>query len=59
MKPDDRIHVRTLLFSGWATVTDVFPGEMYPFQIILDKPDADGHAVKRVNGRDITEVDSE
>jgi len=52
-KRGDRIYVRTLLFEGWATATDVFPGELYPIQVTLDKPDGDGHAVKRVNIYDI------
>jgi hypothetical protein len=53
VRPGDRIYVRTLLFEGWATVTDVFPGELYPIQITLDKPDGDGHRIKRVSIYDI------
>jgi hypothetical protein len=34
-------------------VTDVFPGEIYPIQVTLDKPDGDGHTVKRVSIYDI------
>jgi hypothetical protein len=50
-KPGDRIYVRTVLFAGWATVTDVFPGEFYPFQVTLDKPDGDGHTDLRYCAR--------
>jgi hypothetical protein len=53
VRPGDRIYVRTLLFEGWAVVADVFPDELYPIQVTLDKPDGDGHAVKRVNIYDI------
>jgi hypothetical protein len=53
VKSGDRIYVRTLLFEGWAMVTDVFPGELYPIQVTLDKPDGDGHTVKRVSIYDI------
>jgi hypothetical protein len=52
-KPGDRIYVRTLLFEGWATVTGVFPGELYPIQVTLDEPDGDGHRIKRVSIYDI------
>jgi hypothetical protein len=53
VRPGDRVYVRTLLFEGWAVVTDVFPGELFPIQITLDEPDGDGHAVKRVSIYDI------
>jgi hypothetical protein len=52
-KPGDRIYVHTLLFEGWAVVTDVFPGELYPIQVTLDEPDGDGHRIKRVSIYDI------
>ena len=58
VKPGDRIYVRTLLFEGWATVTDVFPGELYPIQVVLDKPDGDGHAVKRVSEYEIIQKEA-
>jgi hypothetical protein len=53
VRPGDRIYVRTLLFEGWAVVTDVFPGELYPIQVALDEPDGDGHRIKRVSIYDI------
>jgi hypothetical protein len=53
VKQGDRIYVRTLLFEGWAVVTDVFPGELFPIQVTLDEPDGDGHRIKRVSIYDI------
>jgi hypothetical protein len=55
----DRIYVKTLLFEGWANVTDYFPGEMFPIQVELDTPDSDGHSVKRVSKSDITESEAQ
>lgn len=39
-----------------ATVMDVFPGELYPVQLQLDVPDADGHSIYRVQYGDIGEI---
>ena len=50
----DRVHVRTDQFEGWATVLDYFPNEIYPIQVELDEPDADGHAIKRVTNKEVT-----
>jgi hypothetical protein len=55
----ERIYVKTLLFEGWANVTDYFPGEMFPIQVELDTPDSDGHSVKRVSKSDITESEAQ
>jgi hypothetical protein len=54
-----RVKVSTPLFAGWATVADYFAGEMYPIQIALDEPDADGHAIKRVAKADIIQYEEE
>jgi putative FmdB family regulatory protein len=48
IKTGDRVKVSTFLFEDWATVTDVFAGELLPIQVVLDDGDADGHRVKRV-----------
>jgi hypothetical protein len=49
----DRVYVRTQYFEGWATVLGYFPNEVYPLQIELDEPDADGHAIKRITKSEI------
>lgn len=48
-----RMYVNTPLFSGWATVIEYFPNEIYPIQVRLDQPDEHGHVIKRVCKEDI------
>lgn len=49
----DRVYVQTDGFKGYATVLDVFPGEIYPVQIELEQPDENGHSVHRIRFNEI------
>ncbi|AUD12379.1 MULTISPECIES: hypothetical protein [unclassified Planococcus (in: firmicutes)] len=48
MQPLERVYVRTRDFEGRATVLHIIQNEFYPVQVELDKPDEDGHRIKRV-----------
>lgn len=52
---NERIYVDTPLFAGWANVLHIIDGEMFPYQVKLEQPDADGHSIKRVCQDDISE----
>lgn len=56
MRQNVRVYVKTPMFEGWATITDYFPNEeFYPIQDVLDEPDSDGQAIKRICKEHITE----
>lgn len=53
MQPQERVYVRTRDFEGRATVLHIIQNEFYPVQVELDKPDDDGHRIKRVSFHEI------
>jgi hypothetical protein len=53
----DRIYVKTELFEGWATIIEYFPNEIYPIQVELNEPDADGHSLKHIGKSDIIKME--
>lgn len=55
----DRVFVESFYFKGWATVFEIFPGEMFSIQVELDEPDEDGHRMKRVEPDEIKRLEGE
>lgn len=49
----DRVYVKTADFEGYATVQHVIPGEMYPIQVELEKPDENGQSIQRIKADEI------
>lgn len=49
----EKVYVKTDNFEGFATILDVFQGEIFPVQIELDHPDENGHSVHRIKFNEI------
>lgn len=55
MEIGTRVFVSTKQFEGMATIIYIVANEMYPVQVKLDKPDDDGHAIKRIAFHEIVD----
>jgi hypothetical protein len=51
---DERVYVEAPLFSGRGTITNTYPGEQFPIEVVLEDGDSDGHKIKRVKADEIT-----
>lgn len=47
MKSGDRVHVKSSMYEGKATIMDIITGNIFPIQVEMDIGDEHGHKVKR------------